>query len=410
MTEPTATYRIEIPREDLALYVSSSPAKLVPLRGRSVTIGRDTSNDVVILDRTVSARHCQISDDGLGYRVRDLNSRNGTQLNGVRITTGKLRPGCRLEIGRAALLCVPQTAASSSVDEAERMVGSSPAMEALQAELACFAIHAAPVLLLGESGTGKELAARAIHRLSAQRNEPFVAINCGALPKELAMSELFGHVKGAFTGAAINHRGAFERAHLGTLFLDEIGELEPALQTSLLRVLETKTIKKLGSETEISVNARIVAATNRDLLGAIPMGRFRADLYHRLAVLKVSLPPLRERLEDIPLLARALLARTNTQKELSTEALEVLSRHSWPGNVRELRNMLERASALSMGPQISADDLRFDLVDLYRVKDDEQALLEIIDKYHGNVTAAARELCISRTTLRDRLYKIRDRA
>lgn len=408
MTERTSTYRVERRHQDLALLVDGSPPRFVSLHGRTVTIGRDGANDVVLNDPTVSAHHCQVRDEGVGYRVLDLDSRNGTQLNGIRINSGNLLLGARLEVGRASLLCVRREDRAREDIARQQMVGSSTAMRALLADLSCFAVHDTTVLIQGESGTGKELAARAIHQLSTRRSAPFVAINCGALSKELAMSELFGHVRGAFTGANKQHSGAFERAHSGTLFLDEIGELEPSLQAALLRVLETRTLRKLGSESETSVDVRIVAATNRDLLGAIRRGAFRADLYHRLAIFRLTIPPLRDRLDDVPELAKTLLERARSHKELTPDAIEVLARYHWPGNVRELRNVLERSSALASSTIIEAKDLRFDAFDGAALQGEDQAILDIVEGHHGNVTAAARQLGMSRSTLRDRLYKIKE--
>ncbi len=231
------------------------------------------------------------------------------------------------------------------------MVAQSPAMRAIFALLQQAAPTKATILISGETGSGKEVAARAIHEISPRRSKPFLAINCAALPETLIESELFGHEKGAFTGAAERRAGCFELASGGTLLLDEIGEMPPATQGQLLRVLEDRKVRRLGSSKEIDVDVRIIASTNRDLQAAIQKGDFREDLYFRLNVFEVHLPPLRERREDIPLIAAALIRELNRRHEcrvteIGPEVLELFQRYNWPGNARELRNVLERAVIL----------------------------------------------------------------
>ncbi len=222
------------------------------------------------------------------------------------------------------------------------------------------------VLITGESGTGKELAARAIHRCSPRRGKPFIALNCAAIPETLLESELFGHEKGAFTGATSRRRGMFELADRGSLLLDEIGEMPLPLQTRLLRVLETQKFMRVGGDTEISVNVRVIAATNRDLRQAVEQGTFRRDLYYRLNVLHLDLPPLRDRPSDVPLLVRRFIEEFSRRHErefkgLSAEAMEILLDYSWPGNVRELRNLVESMVVLAPGAVIRADDIPPDI-------------------------------------------------
>lgn len=213
--------------------------------------------------------------------------------------------------------------------------------------------HESTVLILGESGTGKEVAARAVHDLSPRRQRPFVAVNCGAIPAELLESELFGHEKGAFTGAVSARKGRFEIAEGGTLFLDEIGDMSPTMQVKLLRVLQERVFERVGNQVPIRCNVRIIAATHRNLEQAIETGAFRADLYHRLNVFPIEMPPLRERIEDLPLLVRDFVALNLTEGrghvELAPRALAALARHPWPGNVRELANLIERLSIVSGG-------------------------------------------------------------
>ena len=246
-----------------------------------------------------------------------------------------------------------------------RMVGRSTAMRDIFRAVERIARAEATVLVSGESGTGKELVARAIHDLSPRKAGPFIAVNCGAIPSELIESELFGHEKGAFTGAIDRRIGRIESAHKGTLFLDEIGELEPAVQVKLLRALQERTFERVGSSSSISVDVRFVAATNRDLNAEVAAGRFREDLYYRVAVVPVKLPPLRDRREDIRLLAQTFLTRIQairgsapeTTKKLSAAALGALEGYRWPGNVRELENAIEHGLALCESDTIELKDL-----------------------------------------------------
>jgi DNA-binding NtrC family response regulator len=283
-------------------------------------------------------------------------------------------------------------------------------MRALFERLPRVASSHGTVLVLGETGSGKELVARAIHDLSPRREGPFVAINCGAISAELVESELFGHEKGAFTGALAARRGAFEQAHGGTLFLDEVGELPAPLQPRLLRALETGEIRRVGAQAASRADVRIVAATHRDLRGAVEAGAFRADLLYRLFVLPLPLPPLRERRDDILPLARHFLGG---RCPLDREAERRLLAHPWPGNVRELRNVLERACILRAGEPVGAADLVF--------LDDRPApalpwgqTLEELERTYfaralemsgGNLRAAARTLGIPKSTFFDRVRK-----
>src|SRR5512135_375411 len=273
-----------------------------------------------------------------------------------------------------------------------------------------------PVLVTGASGTGKELVARRIHARSARAAGPFVAVNAAALPESLAESELFGHERGAFTGADRARAGRFEEAHGGTLFLDEIGELAPALQAKLLRVLEDRRVRRLGSEKDVTVDVRLVAATNRDLAREAETGVFRRDLYFRLAVVPIALPPLRERPGDVPLLARHFVSRLAArhrlpEPELTPEALDVLGAQGWPGNVRELRNALERAVVVRGGLAIRAEDVRpaaasgAPALTLDEETREREAALEALRLSGGNRDAAARKLGISVRTLYYRLRR-----
>jgi two-component system response regulator HydG len=272
------------------------------------------------------------------------------------------------------------------------------------------------VLLTGESGTGKEVLARLIHKRSRRREGRFVGVNCGALPEPVLESELFGHVRGAFTGAVADKRGLFEEAHHGTLFLDEIGEAPPAIQVKLLRALQEREIRRVGATTSVKVDARVVAATNRDLEEAVARGNFRQDLYYRLNVITIGLPPLRERREDIVPLAQVFLrryarAQGKALSAISGEALERLVAHPWPGNVRELENVIERAVVLATGNRITLAELptalqtpatsgRVDVgAPLPLAELERRVILTALERNHGNRTRTAKELQISGHTL-----------
>ena len=239
------------------------------------------------------------------------------------------------------------------------IVGDSPAMAAVRQLVRCVAPSRASVLLTGPSGSGKEVLARAVHLQSARASGPFIAVNCGAIPRELLESELFGHEKGAFTGAYAQRKGRFEEAHGGTLFLDEIGDMPADMQVKLLRVLEERAVQRLGGRGQIEVDVRIVAATHRDIEAAIDAGKFREDLFYRLAVFPIEVPPLAERAADIPALVDHFLARSPAKDgavRFTESAFERLALHGWPGNVRELRNFVERAAIMFAGRTIGADE------------------------------------------------------
>ncbi len=295
----------------------------------------------------------------------------------------------------------------------ERLLGETPAMQAVLEKVRAVAESDAPVLLLGESGTGKELVAQALHWGSARRAGPFVPVSCAAVPESLLESELFGHEKGAFTGADRKRAGLFAAAHGGTLFLDEIGELQPGIQVKLLRVLQDRGVRPVGSTEEVRVDFRLVSATNRDLAARVREGKFREDLYYRLAVIPVRLPALRERAGDIPLLASHFLERAARRlgKRLSgftPDAAEWMLGHSWPGNVRELENAVERAAVLSRGAEVMLADLRSDMDSAQptpsvlrpSLEDLElQYIRRVLEEVRGDKRAAAKVLGVSVRTL-----------
>jgi len=295
----------------------------------------------------------------------------------------------------------------------------SPPMRALEQDLARLAPALAPVLLLGESGAGKEVAARRLHAMGPRAAAPFVALNCAAIPRDLLESEVFGHERGAFTGAAERRAGAAERAGAGTLLLDEVAELEPALQAKLLRLLEDRRFLRVGGAKEIALEARVVAATNADLAARVAEGRFRGDLYYRLAVVELRVPPLRERPEDLLPLAHALLAESTRQAgreglHLAPEAEAALAAHPWPGNVRELRNRIERAALLAPGPALTPADLFPGAAPppapqtLAEARDaaERAHIQRILARCGGRMADAARLLGISRTTLWERARRL----
>jgi DNA-binding NtrC family response regulator len=316
------------------------------------SIGSNAGNDLVIDEPTVSRFHCEVLVDKRGARVRDLESKNGTLLDGNPVVEAFLRGGSLLRLGRSVVRFQFATERNrllvSERGEFGSLVGTSVAMRSTFALLERAAGSDATVLLEGETGTGKEGAAASLHRLGARRDGPFVVVDCSAIPENLLESELFGHEKGAFTGAAARRVGAFEEASGGTIFLDEIGELPPDLQPKLLRVLEQREVRRIGSNTALPIDVRVVAATNRDLRTEVNATRFRADLYFRLAVVRIPLPPLRARLEDLPLLVERILASLRATPEAAAplrtpEFIAQLGRAAWPSNVRELRNYLERS-------------------------------------------------------------------
>jgi two-component system NtrC family response regulator len=304
-------------------------------------------------------------------------------------------------------------------DGFEDMLGTSPQMEAVFGAVSKVGITDAPVLILGESGTGKELVARAVHRISPRHKAPFVPINCGAIPENLLESELFGHEKGAFTGAHMQRKGRIEMAHGGTLFLDEIGDLPLPLQVKLLRFLQEKRLERVGGRQEIMVDTRVVAATNADLKQAMREGRFREDLYYRIAVVVVSVPPLRERGDDVNLLATAFLQRYAAESRrrlrgFTRDALAAIQGHAWPGNVRELENRVKRAVVMAEGARVAPADLELESVTAVdgRALRDVRANLEretirrALAKNKGNVSRTAADLGVSRPTLYGLMEKL----
>lgn len=307
-----------------------------------------------------------------------------------------------------------------SGDSFEGMLGTCPKILEVFSTIKKVSTTDAPVLVTGESGTGKELVAHAIHSLSNRKSNAFVAINCGAIPENLLESELFGHEKGSFTGAHTQRKGRIEMAEGGTLFLDEIGELPLSLQVKLLRFLQEKVIERVGGREEIEVDTRVVSATNRDLEEAMKDGSFRNDLYYRLGVISISLPPLRERKGDVLLLAKAFLERYTDEnrkkiKGYTSEAINAIEQYEWPGNIRELENRIKRAVIMAEGGKISPEDLemtasapaKYEGMGLKEAREalEKELILKALFKNSNNLTKAACELGISRPTLYDLMEK-----
>ena len=336
------------------LVAGPEQGRIVELPGPEVTVGSSAGSDLLLADPTVSRHHVTLKLDAAGIRVVDAGSRNGTVLDGLRIRDAYARSDSQLVLGNSILRLAmsPDTIELplSPHDHFGALIGQSVAMRRLFTLLERVAPTDSTLLITGETGTGKELAAEGIHEASGRAAGPFVVFDCSSVTASLVESELFGHLKGAFTGAINARAGAFESADGGTLFLDEIGELPLELQPKLLRALERQEVRRLGSTTPIHVDVRVVAATHRSLDREVNAGRFREDLYYRLAVVEIDIPPLREHPEDIALLAQhfadQMTARSGEPFAVPDSTLAVFQQQSWPGNVRELRNAVDRLLSL----------------------------------------------------------------
>ena len=329
-----------------------------------VTGGRSIINEIPLSDKAISGSHFEIICEDDGYRLRDLGSTNGTFVGELRVMEVFLRPGTTFRVGHSELRFQPLKAmveiALSQRDRFDKVLGSSIRMREMFATLEKVAPSDLTVMITGQTGTGKELVAQGIHNNSHRSKGPFVVLDCGAIPKDLMESTIFGHEKGAFTGAVSQHKGCFEQSNGGTIFLDEIGELDIGLQPKLLRVLENRELKRVGGDRTIKVDMRVLAATNRDLR-MVSQGSFREDLYFRLSVVQVENPPLVDRKEDIPQLVHHFMAmvsqRRGVELTISVDAMSALMSLKWPGNVRELRNVVERAGSLCDGNVVERLDL-----------------------------------------------------
>jgi transcriptional regulator with PAS, ATPase and Fis domain len=382
-----------------------------------VRVGSGALSDLRLTDPTVSRLHCEVRNvDGV-LRVVDSGSTNGTYVDGVKVHVAELGAGARLRLGETILtvanLGEPMALELSARHRFGEVLGASTEMRRMYAILERVAPTEASVLIQGETGTGKELVARSIHDASPRANGPFVVVDCGSIAENLIDGELFGHVRGAFSGAVADRRGLVEEADGGTLFLDEIGELPPSLQPRLLRVLESHEVRRVGGNTSKRVDVRVVAATNRPLAQAVNRGTFREDLYYRLAVVEIELPPLRARRDDVALLAEHFFRRYAGDAEpVPPELLSSLTSRAWPGNVRELRNYVERSVSLGLaslpGPAPALRDAEPSVPVHLPLKDARAAWTEqfeaiyvkaLLAKTDGNVTRAAQLAGINRRSM-----------
>jgi DNA-binding NtrC family response regulator len=400
----------------------------IALRDEPVTFGSSPSCSLVLTDKTVSRQHLEARRDGEEVLLRDMGSTNGTFVQGARFKEISIGYGGEFKLGRTVVKYLPEEEIvepeESELDHFGSLIGRDIKMRRLFKLLEDVSATDATILIEGETGSGKELIAEEIHNHSPRRNGPFVVFDCGAVPRELIESALFGHVKGSFTGAHTDRKGAFAEAHGGTIFLDEIGELLLDLQPTLLRVLDKRAVRRVGANTYDKVDVRVVAATNRDLRAEVQKKQFREDLYYRLAVIRVTLPALRERGSDIPILVDhfiKLFSQAGRKLEISADDMQRLQRHSFPGNVRELRNLIERACVLSKGDSLNLDDalpadaspalgIRTDLpfkeakgqlVELF----EREYIVDLMRRHKMNLSAAAREAQIDRKHLRELIRK-----
>ena len=402
------------------------------MRKDSFTIGADLHNDLVLGDSTVSRRHSEIVLGEEGYAIRDLGSTNGTWVQGVRIKEAFLDEGTELQLGSTRLVFCPMPETMeyrlSEKHAFGGLLGRSTAMRRVFHLAERYAPTDSNVMIEGETGTGKEVLAEEIHKHSLRADKPFIVIDCASLSQDLVASELFGHTKGAFTGAITDRAGAFEAADGGTVFLDEIGDLAPELQPKLLRVLEKREIRRVGSNQVRKINVRIICATNKKLENEVNASNFREDLFFRLSVVQIEMPPLRKRKDDLGLLSEHFLLGLIPDTPIEeigdmVEAARQFRHHDWPGNVRELRNLLELASyseerPINLGsylyfgrssrrePRMDTSSARYSAERPFKEAKQElihefetQYLSELLKQFEGNVSRAARHAEIERAYL-----------
>ena len=426
--------RLRLPRCVLAVTSGPDKGSKVTVDKPIVRIGASARCDLVLDDPTVSRVHCEIRQIGDRYLLVDRDSTNGTFARDLQVLEVWLEPGLEFVAGETTVRFRP-VSEDVRIEPTEAghfgdLLGTSRRMREVYALLDKLAPSELSLVVEGETGTGKELVARALHDHSRRAEGPFVVFDCSAFPSNLLESELFGHERGAFSGAVRTHRGVFERADGGTLFLDELGEMDLSLQPKLLRALERGEFRRVGGERPIQVDVRVAAATNRDLGAMVDEGSFRQDLFFRLAKVRLHLPPLRDRVDDVGMLSEHFLAELRRSdregvmcaQRLAPEALEVLRGHDWPGNVRELRNVLERAATFADEEEIRPQDLPAEMTgrggyrpsgrvlsDTARLrmkfKDAKELLLasfereyvvELLHKHGMNISAAAREAGLDR--------------
>lgn len=417
-----------------------------------IRIGADPLCDIVLTDPTVSRTHAEVRRRGENYELVDLQSTNGTFIDGISVGRVEITPGSTFQVGRTQIRFASQKE-QVAIEVTDRtrygnIVGQSAALREIFSIMDRVAPSDLSVVIEGETGTGKELIAQAIHEQSARKSKPFVVFDCSAFPATLLESELFGHEKGAFSGAMNRHRGVFERADGGTIFFDELGEMDIEFQAKFLRVLETGEVRRVGGEKTFNVDVRVVAATNRNLEELVEEKMFRRDLFYRLAKVRFNLPALRDRREDVPVLAEhflEMMQNDGARRAIMTDdAMRTLQAYAWPGNIRQLKNVIEKAVAMCAGSTITSEylagelgmqDVRpgsraasslppsssgsanhavvmtplyeesGDLVDFRDAKEaiiddfERQYLEKLLEKNRGNISAAAREASVDRRHL-----------
>lgn len=411
----------ELFTETLKLTVISPDGNKKNFKITKASIGSAPSNDIVITDDPyISSNHCVIKTSGDKFVLRDLKSTNGTSFNSRDISEVALPQKGEFRVGRTVIKFnidrQSEKIKGSPLTSLGPIIGASRTMREIFTLIDRVAPSDANICICGESGTGKELFARYTHEASTRSKKPFIALNCGAIPENLIESEFFGHEKGSFTSSTGQHRGVFEQADGGTLFLDEIGEMPAELQTRLLRVLETKEIRRVGGSEDVPVDVRVITATNRDLKKLVTEKKFREDLFYRLYVVPVDIPPLRARKDDISIIAEHFidLLSMDGNKTLAKDAVKKLASYQWPGNVRELKNTIQRAILTSTGEKISGADISFtgiengsDKEPLTLLEKERHTIIKALERTRGNATEAAEDLGVSRTTLNSMIKRFK---
>jgi transcriptional regulator with PAS, ATPase and Fis domain len=422
--DQTLTLAMPKPRAAAAAVLVVAPGtsdeRRIEIGSTPLTIGSDADARVCVNDAHVSRRHAEVARVDATVVVRDLESRNGTYVDGIAVKEAILHDRAVIRIGATTIVFETQAQAIGTTGP-KRMgdaIGSSPEMQQVFEVLERLAPSDLTITLLGETGVGKDVLARGVHAASERSAAPFVVFDCGAATPTLIETALFGHEKGAFTGATAAVAGAFERAHGGTLFFDEIGELSLDLQPKLLRALEQRKIQRVGSTVEIPVDVRILAATNRDLEVEVAEGRFRQDLFFRLAAAVVSVPPLRARLADLPELVDAILVAEGRRLRVTQDTLDAFTSYEWPGNVRELRNVLSAAAAMADADLLEPRHLLFfkqkrrdatladaPLAGRTLESIERAAIVQTLKGAAGNKTKTAKALGIAASTLYEKMRR-----
>lgn len=441
-TSDEGTEPVTLRKCQLVVLEGPDKGKKFPLHKPEMNIGKRDTNDLILSDKTVSRTHIKIAYADDSFVLQDLDSTNGSYLNGNRVKEAYLAPGDVIKLGNTQLefraFDERVKIQPSSKEEFGLLVGKSLKLRQIFGILERISGTNASVIIEGETGTGKDLVARSIHQHSARRSRPFVVFDSSAVAPNLVESELFGHERGAFTGAHKSRRGAFEEANGGTIFIDEIGELTTELQPKLLRALEQRQIKRVGGNQVINIDVRVLCATNRNLKHEVAEGRFREDLYYRLSVVKVIVPPLRERPEDTPVLIDRILRTGKFNRKpdgalivtrVEDDAIKMLQRYQWPGNVRELVNTLERACSFAEQGTVSRAHLEFVFSQMEHEEEGTERLVidkdlpfkeakqkvmeafekdylqELLERNNHNLSATAREAGIDRKHVRNLLKK-----